>query len=129
MFHSFSKAVTVTAIAAAAFGGVSATALAAPAAHASAITLTVPKPASPTPNVAVQQGNGGGATGSITKAQPADTGSSAGCTGTACGNGSSNTTQNGDASAVNGVEDMIGSMVVGIPTLCLDLIQGFLNMF
>jgi hypothetical protein len=148
MFHSFTKAVTVASIAAAAFTAVSATALAAPAAHASAITLIATKPAKPAKpatalppvsstgpaqSISVQPGAGGSAAESVSEVPPANSGSTTCPPGQiSCQTQISNTVQNeqntfdyGGGAVGNGISSLISSVVVGIPTFCLNLVQGF----
>jgi hypothetical protein len=142
MSFSFSKVVTAGSIAAAAFVGVSGTALAAPAAHASAIGLSATKPAKalppvsttgPAQSISVQPGQGGGAAESVSEVPPAPT-SSAPCPPgqIACQTQISNTVQNeqntfdyGGGAVGNGISSLISSVVVGVPTLFLNLVQGF----
>jgi hypothetical protein len=153
MFHTFSKVVTAAGIAAAVFSGVSVTALAAPAAHASAIALTATKPAKPAKpepakpavalppvstvgpaqSISVQPGQGGGAAESVSEVPPANSGPSTCPPGQiACQTQISNTVQNeqntfdyGGGAVGNGISSLISSVVVGVPTFFLNLVQGF----
>jgi hypothetical protein len=141
MFHSFSKVVTVAGIAAAAFAGVSATALAAPAAHASVVTMTKAKPlppvtSNPASNLSVQPGTGGAPAENVTVVPPVPSATVCPPGVISCENRLSNTTQseqtafNGaGAEGGNAIAGLISSVVTGIPSFFLDLVQGFFGLF